>query len=289
MYAICDDVMKFDIFMTGYNDNFNKQGNGDKVPVYDSFIDSVEEEIRKENYQKLWNKYGKLVSAVVALSLLGTMGYSFWKKRDIAEKEAVSEQFTLAQNELNSGKNDSALTHFREMSKNGKKNYATFAKLEYASLLHEKRDKKAIAEYKTICDDNKTPGLYRELAYIYYVNASLDLLDEKSLKTLMPEFIEKLSKKSVDKKWTFLALESLGYCYIKLGKYEDAKSTFAELAKMEKIPDAMLERTRETLQYINQQIDQIKSETVKDNKIKSNKTNSVKTIDIQRGNSSKTK
>lgn len=253
-----------------YNNDFKQSANGNKRPVYDSFIDSVEEEIRKENYQKLWNKYGKFITAIVSLSLIVATGYSFWKKHDLKEKEAISAQFTLAQNELNSNKNDRALSHFRELGKCKKKNYATLAKLEYASLLVDKRDKKAIAEYKSIHDNNELPQLYRDLAYIYYVNTSLDLLEDKELKTKIPEFVKQLSDKYVGKKWNFLALESLGYCYIKQHDYTKAKTILSELAKTENIPEAMLERTRELIQYVNQQIDQLNSDKSVNNKISSN-------------------
>lgn len=260
-------VMEYNVrrnMTDNYNSNFNQPNGKDKQPVYDSFIDSIEEEIRKENYQKLWNKYGKLITIVVSLALVGTTGYSFWKKHDLQEKEAISAQFTIALNELNSDKNGSALAHFRELGKCKKKNYATFAKFEYATLLMDKRDKKAIAEYKSICDDKKVEQLYRDLAYVYYVNASLDLLDEKELKAKIPEFIKKLSNKYIGKKWNFLALESLGYCYVKQHNYVKARDTFSELAKSEKIPEAMLERTREMIQYVNQQIDQLKTDKTED-------------------------
>ena len=231
-------VMEYNVrrnMTDNYNSNFNQPNGKDKQPVYDSFIDSIEEEIRKENYQKLWNKYGKLITIVVSLALVGTTGYSFWKKHDLQEKEAISAQFTIALNELNSDKNGSALAHFRELGKCKKKNYATFAKFEYATLLMDKRDKKAIAEYKSICDNKKVEQLYRDLAYVYYVN-----------------------------KWNFLALESLGYCYVKQHNYVKARDTFSELAKSEKIPEAMLERTREMIQYVNQQIDQLKTDKTED-------------------------
>ena len=49
-------VMEYNVrrnMTDNYNSNFNQPNGKDKQPVYDSFIDSIEEEIRKENYQKL--------------------------------------------------------------------------------------------------------------------------------------------------------------------------------------------------------------------------------------------
>ena len=236
--------------MKNYNDNFNH--DKEKTPIYDSFVDSIEEEIRKENYQKLWNKYGKLISTVVAVALLCVIGYSFWQKRDLSEKEAISAQFTIAQDALNTGKTEQALTQFKEMGKSKKINYATLAKSEYAAMLADKNDKKAIEQYKSVYNDKHTPPLFRDLAYIYYVNTSLELLDNNELKKKLPSFIKELNDNYIGKKWDLLARESLGYCYIKQCYYQNAKRVFSELAKMEKIPAGMLERTREIIQYLNQ-------------------------------------
>lgn len=236
--------------MKSYNDNFNH--DKDKMPVYDSFVDSIEEEIRKENYQKLWNKYGKLISTIVIVALLGVVGNSLWQKRDLSEKEAISAQFTVAQDALNAGKTEQALTHFKEIGKGKKINYATLAKFEYAAMLADKNDKKAIEQYKLMYEDKHVPSLFRDLAYIYYVNSSLELLDSNELKKELPNFIKELNDNYIGKKWDFLARESLGYCYIKQCDYQNAKRVFSELAKMEKIPSGMLERTREIIQYLNQ-------------------------------------
>ncbi len=239
--------------MSSYNDNFNRGQDKETKPVYDSFIDSIEEEIRKENYQKLWNKYGKLLSTIVVVGLLGVFGRSFWQKRVLAENEAISAQFTLAQNKLSAGNVDEALANFREIGKNDKNTYSTLSKLEYAAMLHEKNDKKAIEQYISIYKNNKAPQILRDLAYIYSINASFDLLSDNEIEKKLPEFIKELSTNFVGKKWNFLALETLGYCYIKQKNFKSAHQTFSNLAKTEGIPDGMLERTREILQYINQQ------------------------------------
>ena len=245
--------------MASYNDNFNNGEDKDKKPVYDSFIDSIEEEIRKENYQKLWNKYGKLLSTIVIVGLLGAFGYSYWKEQDRSEKEAISAQFTLAQNELSRGNTSGALAYFREIGKSDKNNYSALAKLEYASMLHEKNDKKAIEQYVSIYNDKKVSELLRDLAYIYSINASLDLLNDNELHEKLPEFVDELSKNYVGKKWNCLALEILGYCYIKQKDFENAKKTFSALAKTEGIPDGMLERTREIMQYVDYKLDRAKN------------------------------
>lgn len=234
--------------MSKYNDNFNKK----EQTVVDSFVDSINEEIRKENYERLWKKYGKAISTIAIILLLGTSIYTYWKRQDIADKEAISYRFTAAQNELLSDNKNNAATKFREIGKVSKKNYATLAKFEYAAILRDKGDKSALSQYKSVFDDNKVPNMLRDLAYIYYVNSALDLMEEKELKNSLPSFIRTLSTKYIGKSWNMLAQETLAYCYIKHGDKYKAKTTLQALAISEDVPSGMLERARELVQYLEE-------------------------------------
>ena len=234
--------------MSRYNDNFSSKK--EQIGV-DSFVDSINEEIRKENYERLWKKYGKVISTFTIALILGSSIYTYWKKQDIADKEAISDRFTAAQNELMSDRKNEAVTKFREIGKVSKKNYATLAKLEYAAILRDKGDKAALTQYKLIADDNKISKILRDLAYIYYVNSALDLMDEKELKNNLPLFI-KILPEYIGKSWSLIAQETLAYCYIKLGNKQKAKTTLQSLATSENIPSGMLERARELVQYLDE-------------------------------------
>ena len=260
----------WNLSMSKYNDNFNKKKE-DEV-IADSFIDSIQEEIRKENWQRIWEKYGKLISIGVSCILIGSIGYNVWQKQDLEDREAISASFTNSQNDLASNRTKTVLTGFKEIGKSSKHNYAALAKFEEAAILMEKRDKEALEKYKSVFENSKVHESIKDLAYIYYINTALDLMPDEELKTQLSSFISNLSNKYVGKSWDILAKESLAYCYLKQGDNDKARQILEELATTEDVPAGILERARELVQYLSE-TDLSKTESSEiDNKL--NKTES---------------
>ncbi|MBR1944360.1 MAG: tetratricopeptide repeat protein [Alphaproteobacteria bacterium] len=236
--------------MSKYNDNFNK--NKENEVIADSFIDSIQEEIRKENWTRIWDKYGKLISIAVSCILIGSIGYNVWQKQDLEDREAISTSFTNFQNELAADRTKRAMTGFKEIGKSSKHNYAALAKFEEAAILKDKQDKAALDNYKAVFENDKVNSSIKDLAYIYYINTALDLMPEEELKTQLPSFIANLSSKYIGKSWDILAKETLAYCYLKQGDNDKAIETLEALATTEDIPTGILERARELVQYISE-------------------------------------
>lgn len=227
---------------------FNKKNNhtnfGPEIQKTDNFVDSIEEEIRNENWQRLWDKYGKLITYISCAIIAGVGIYGMWQKQDRADREAISTRYTFIQSALVSGDNQSAISQIKELSGVSKKDYATLAKFEYAAILRQNKDKKALEEYKQIFEDKKVNNILRDLAYIFYVNSSMDLMSTKDLFSEIDNFIKNLKEKYIGKSWNLLAKESLAFCYMKQGEKEQAKTALMDLAKTHGITESMLERTK---------------------------------------------
>lgn len=229
----------------------NNNKKEDKV-ITDSFIDSIQEEISKENWKRIWEKYGKLISIGVSILLIASIGYNVWQKQDLEDREAISASFTNSQNELAGDRTKTALTGFKEIGKSSKHNYAALAKFEEAAILREKQDKEALSKYKSVFENNKVNKSIKELAYIYYINTALDLMPEEELKIQLPSFIANLSNNYIGKSWDILAKEALAYCYLKQGDNDKAKLVLEQLATTEDVPAGVLERARELVQYLSE-------------------------------------
>lgn len=229
---------------------FNKKNNHIKsnyesdIQKTDSFVDSIEEEIRNENWQRLWDKYGKLITYISCAIVAGVGIYGMWQKQDREDREAISTRYTFVQSALMSGNNQSAISQIKELSGVSKKDYATLAKFEYAAILRQNHDKKALEEYKQIFEDKKANNILRDLAYIFYANSSMDLMTTKDLFSEIDNFIKNLKEKYIGKTWDLLAKETLAFCYMKQGEKEQAKTALMDLAKTHGITESMLERTK---------------------------------------------
>ncbi|MBQ9441286.1 MAG: tetratricopeptide repeat protein [Alphaproteobacteria bacterium] len=245
--------------MSKYNDNLNNKKE-DKI-IADSFIDSIQEEINKENWQRIWDKYGKLISIAASIIVIGVIGHNVWQTQDLEDREAISASFTSSQNELAAEHTKTALTGFKEIGKSSKHNYAALAKFEEAAILRAKQDKTALDRYKEVFENEKVNSSIKDLAYIYYINTALDLMPEKELETQLPSFISNLLNKYISKSWDILAKETLAYCYLKQGDNEKARKTLEDLARTENIPAGILERTRELIQYISETSSSIENQS----------------------------
>ena len=75
----------------------------------DSFIREVNDEMRREQAQKLWDRFGPALLVIAILVVLGTaafVGYRYWDEtRANRSGDAFSQALKLA----NDGKNDDAL------------------------------------------------------------------------------------------------------------------------------------------------------------------------------------
>ncbi|MDR3224075.1 MAG: tetratricopeptide repeat protein [Holosporales bacterium] len=214
---------------------------------FDSFVDSIEEEIRNENWQKLWDKYGKIFSIAVIGGFFAIGVHNVWQRQDVSDREAISFSYTSVQGLIMSGNTEGAVTRLKELSNVSKKDYATMARIEYAALLRSKKNKQAITEYKSIAGDKDANELLSDLAYIFYVNTCLDLMPIKDLMSSLDDFIATLKAKYVGGSWDLFAKETLAFCYMKIGNAALAKEALESLAKTAGIPNPMLERTKSLL------------------------------------------
>jgi hypothetical protein len=220
---------------------------------FDSFVESIEEEIRGEKWLSIWNKYGKIISFSIIALVVSVGVYHMWLQQDRYEREAVSHSFSMAMNSLSHEKVELVVPAFRELSSSPKEPYGSLAKLMYAAILRTKNDRMAIALYKQISENEKVDSTFREFAYIMYVNTSLEIMSTKEITEELDGFIDTLSKKYINCAWRIIALETLAFCYIKYGKNDLAKESLIKLAKMPGVPQAMAERARILIGMLNSQ------------------------------------
>ena len=219
----------------------------------DHFVESIEEEIRTENYQRLWQKYGKYITGATTAILLVVAVYSMWQRQDASDREAISTKYTFVQNAIMAGDTATALSQIKELSNVSKKDYATLSKFEYAAILRNAGQKDALSEYKAIYEDSGVNVVLRDLAYIFYVNSAIDLMDTKEIGENIDNFIKDLKEKYIGKYWDLFAKETLAFCYIKKGDKESAKTALDDLAKTTGISEAMADRTKMLLHTIDEE------------------------------------
>jgi len=137
----------------------------------------VDEEVRREQLKKLWQRYSHYIIAacvLVIVGIAGWRGYEWWEAKRAAESGAAFEQaVTLAE----SGKPQEAEAAFAKLATDGTAGYRVLSRLREAAELAQSDPKAAIKAYDEIAADRGAGQVIQDLATL---RASFLLVDRTS-------------------------------------------------------------------------------------------------------------
>ena len=124
----------------------------------------VDEEVRREQLKKLWDRYGTY--AVAAAFLLVAVvaawrGYMWWEGKKAAESGAA---FEAASTLAETGKRSEAEAAFAKIAADGTSGYRHLARMREAAELAQTDPKAAIAAYDQITADGAVGPVLQDLA-----------------------------------------------------------------------------------------------------------------------------
>jgi len=126
----------------------------------------VDEEVRREQLKKLWERYGNYLIAGCLLIVVGVgawRGYEWWQAKQAAQSGAAFEQaVTLAQ----SGKHEEAAAAFAKLAADGTASYRLLSRLREAAELASSDRKAALTAYEAIADDKSAGQVIQDLAAV---------------------------------------------------------------------------------------------------------------------------
>jgi hypothetical protein len=124
----------------------------------------VDEEVRREQLKKLWQRYGNYIIAACILVIVAVgawRGYEWWETKKAAEAGAAFEQaVTLAE----SGKHQEAEAAFGKLAADGTAGYRVLARLREAAELARTDRKAAVKAYDAIAADRGVSQVIQDLA-----------------------------------------------------------------------------------------------------------------------------
>jgi hypothetical protein len=111
----------------------------------ESLFREVDEEVRQDEYKKLWQRHGKLISTAIAAVVLGVGGFQLYTHYEQQKAEQAAVVYTEALKKSGEGKIDDAIAALKAVDHKG---LAQLAQLKEADLLVEKGEAdKAVAAY----------------------------------------------------------------------------------------------------------------------------------------------
>lgn len=126
----------------------------------------VDEEVRREQLTKLWERYSIYVIALAILfvaAVAGWRGYQWWEAKQAAEAGSAFEA-AIALSEQ--GKHADAEAAFAKIAVEGTTSYRALARLRAAAELAQGDPKAAIAAYDKLASDRTLGPVLQELAAV---------------------------------------------------------------------------------------------------------------------------
>ena len=207
-------------------------------------FEEVDEELKEDNFKKLWDRYGYFLIAAVILLVGGVAAYKFWESYTYDQRQAYSEEFMSAIALAEEGKNLDAAAAYTVFAEDADAGYAMLARFREAATRGKDGDRGAAIDiYETLAVDASVKPLYRDLAILLSVMARADTGDAKFLS-------DRLAPLAVGGPWRHTAGEYLGLLALRQGDFASARHRFEAIADDSQAPQGVRQRVVELLQTI---------------------------------------
>jgi hypothetical protein len=208
----------------------------------DSLLREIDEELRQEQYTKLWKKYGSYVLAVATVIVVSVAGYQGWRAYDLDSRTTQGEQFAAAQRLAGADKADEARQAFAELAADAGSGYALLARLQEAALRIQLGDGEGAGlTYNELATDDGVDSTYRDLAIVVGVLNDMNTAGPDDLQRRLAPLT------ADDNPWHHLALELTALSMQRGGNTDEARKAFARLAEDATAPQGVRARAGEVL------------------------------------------
>jgi hypothetical protein len=185
----------------------------------DSLLREVQEEIRREQMERIWKRYNGLILAVATLIVVGVAGYQYLEARRVSSEQGAGAQFSAAETLSDDKKKDEADKAFAALADNGPAGYAALAKLHLASAqVKEGKTADAIATFDALAKQPGADGLLKSFAELQAASLRMADADYTEIQNRLTPLM------ADDAPFANTAREFLGIAAYKAKKYDEART-----------------------------------------------------------------
>ncbi|MFZ3034946.1 MAG: tetratricopeptide repeat protein [Parvibaculum sp.] len=197
----------------------------------------IEQDLRREQVNKLWEKYGiYLISLAVGIVVVAAMIVG-WRAWVTSRAEASSAEYDALMAVAATQKPEEAAAALGAFAENATRGYAVLARMQQAGELVKAGDEKgAVAALDKIADDSGVSPILRGMAQ---VKAGLLLVDTSSYDEMNARLASLDESGNI---WRNNARELLGLSAYKAKKYAEAEANFSAIIADEKSSPGLRDR-----------------------------------------------
>jgi hypothetical protein len=208
----------------------------------ESLFREVDEEVRQEQFKKLWARYGGLIIGVCILVILGVGGVQGWRYWQQKQSEAAGDSFFAAAQLASSGKAEESLKQFEAISHSG---FTNLAKLREAAVLaSEGKSADAVKIYDAVAADASADPTLRDLAKLRAAAALADTAAFADIEARLKPF------DAEGNPWRHVARELLVSVQWRLKDYQGADARVQAILADPETPPSLRQRAQMMAQLL---------------------------------------
>lgn len=204
----------------------------------------VEEEVRRERYERLWKKYRDHLTAAGALIIIGVAGYQLYRVYEQREENKASIAYAAATEMLDRGQSAAAAPQLAALAKSAPGGYAAVAKLAEADALFSEGQKgDAIHIYQQIA--NGGDPYLGAAARLHAAWAIVDSAPRSDVEALLAPLLDNSNA------WHQLAREIIAYEDLRSGNKDAAVRAYRAIAADPEAPGALKTRADAMARFVS--------------------------------------
>ncbi len=190
----------------------------------DSLLREVEEELRREQMQKFWERYNGLIIGIALAIIAAVGGYKYWEWQRNSAAETAGSEYMQAMRLTDEKKGEEAAKAFEKIASGGPEGFASLARLQIAGAdAKAGKTKEAVAAYEALGRDPAADGLLKSFAQLQAASLRLGEADFTELQNRLTPLVAE------GQPFRTSAQELLGLAALKAGKYDEARKQLEPL------------------------------------------------------------
>lgn len=215
------------------------------VDSNDVFLRELKQELEREKFEQIWQRYGVYIIAGVVAILIGVASFQLWRAYNVTASQEAGAQYQVALEKALESKPEEAATVFEKIVETGPEGYATLSELQLAAVhLEQGRKDEALAAYEKLANDSGADALLRDFARLQAAAIQLGTADWTEMQNRLTDL------KSDESAWRHSARELLGLAALGAGKTQEARELFEKIIADPEAPQSVQERARIRMEAI---------------------------------------
>jgi len=206
----------------------------------------IDEELRREQLLKLWDKYGIYLLAAVLIVVVGIGGWRYYQYRSAQIAEDASNRYIVALGEFARNQTLDAQKRLEALAADAPAGYAALARLRLAANdAAQGNTIGALETYEQIATDETVDPILQDLARLQIAMLKFDSVPFSELRNQLRPLASDRSP------WRYSARELLGMGAMKAGFEPEARTYFKRLLADRTTPAGISERVRVMVAMLN--------------------------------------